>query len=350
MLKLFKKLLSIGPRILIVNVNWFGDVLFSTPAIRAIRMTYPDSTLVCLVPPRCADILKNNPYLNEVMVVHDRVSFYAWFEHLRIILQIRKYRFDTAIFFHRSKTKVWWTWAAGVRERAGYQAPGRTWLLTRACPKPAAPMHKIDYFLNLLKFLGISHDGRAPDFYPCVGARSELEELLKINGLTAHSPYAVMHVGGNWNLKRWPESHFVEWAKRMLKKYSWRIILCGTLKEETLANRIGSHFENKEVISFCGKTSIDTLALLLKNAQVVLSNDSGPIHLAASQGAKIVGLFGPTSPDLTGPVSRGLSAIQRKDVGCEIPCYYRSCDHRICMDWLTPEEVFENTVKLLEEK
>jgi ADP-heptose:LPS heptosyltransferase len=91
-------------------VNWIGDVLFSTPAIRAIRKKYPEAFIACLVPPRCAGLLKNNPYLNEVIEAEERIPPYSFFSHWRIISELRRRRFNTAIFFHRSKTKVFWAW------------------------------------------------------------------------------------------------------------------------------------------------------------------------------------------------------------------------------------------------
>ena len=335
-------------RILIINVNWLGDVLFSTPAIRAIRKKYPQAFIACLVPPRCSGLLKNNPYLNEVIEAEDRIPFYSFWRHIQVISMLKKRHFDTAILFHRSKTKALWALAAGIPERAGYAGLGREGFLTLSYPNPDGALHRTDYFLNLLHKLGIPEDGREPDFYPKKEAEHELVKLLETHGLKAGEPYAVVHAGGNWLLKRWPAGYFMKWAELFLERYPWKIILCGTGSEKAVADEISAHFKNGRVISFCGKTSLDALALLLKNSQMLLTNDSGPIHLAATQGARIVGLFGPTSPELTGPISRGKTLILKKDVGCEIPCYYRSCDLRVCMDWLKPEEVFEKTAKWLD--
>ena len=297
--------------------------------------------------PRCAGLLKNNPYLNEVIEAKDRVPLSSFLDHWKIVSELKKRSFDTAVFFHRSKTKMIWAWLAGIPERAGYAGLGREKLLTRVIPDPGDRLHRTDHFLKLLHELGISGDGRVPDFYPKKEAEAELKDLLSLHGITVGQPYAVVHAGGNWSLKRWPAVYFVKWAKLFLERYPWKIILCGTESEEALSREISSHFASEEVVSFCGKTSIDMLALLLKNARILLSNDSGPIHLAASQGTRLVGLFGPTSPELTGPVSKGSSLILSMDVGCEVPCYYRSCDYRICMDWLKPEEVFERTAEFL---
>ena len=133
-----------------------------------------------------------------------------------------------------------------------------------------------------------------------------------------------------------------------MKQRRGKVILCGSASEEKIAREIISRVSSPELVSLCGKTSLDTLALLLKTAQLLVSNDSGPIHLAASQGTRIVGLFGPTSAEQTGPVSDAPIKILQKDVGCRVPCYYRACDYRVCMDLLSPEEVFLETQKILE--
>lgn len=323
-----------GPRILIVNVNWMGDVLFSTPAIRALRKRFPEGYLACMVPPRCADLLANNPYLNEVIVYRGDDSLLSFFEGLRMARELRSRRFDTAIFFHRSKSKAWMARLAGIPERHAFS-------------QPRATRHRADIFLNMIQNLAIPLDGRTPDFFPKKEAEAECTALLKECGVENGAPYVVVHPGGNWDLKRWPARFFVEWIRLFLREHPWRILICGTKPEETLAREIQSHFSQGEVASVCGKTSVDVLAFLLKRARFLISNDSGPIHLAASQRTKILGLFGPTSPAETGPLSDGKVLILHKDVGCEIPCYFRSCNYRVCMDWITPEEVFKKTTELL---
>ncbi len=334
-------------RILIVNVNWLGDVLFSTAAIRALRKKYPDSFLACLVPPRCEGILRNNPYLNEVIVFKDRRHFWAPFDFLKTVFLLKRKRFDTALFFHRSKTKTVLAFLGGIPERIGYAAGSRDLFLTHVYPRPQDRLHRTELFLNLLHAAGVPSDGRSPDFFPSKEAPSELESLFKKHGFSQEAPYVVVHAGGNWDLKRWPAAYFVEWIKRMRRDFPYKIILCGAGREKRISEEIKSHFEEGSVVSFCGETSLDALALLLKGAQLLLSNDSGPIHLAASQKTRIVGVFGPTSADETGPLSQAPAVILRKDVGCEIPCYFRACNYRICMEWLKPEDVFEKTKELL---
>ncbi|MGH7197414.1 MAG: lipopolysaccharide heptosyltransferase II [Candidatus Omnitrophota bacterium] len=338
-----------GPNILIVNVNWLGDVLFSTPAIRALRKKFPEATLACLAPPRCAEVLRRNPHLNDVIICPDEDSVLSWPRLAATFFELRKKRFDTAIFFHRSKTKVFMAWLAGVPERIGYRVGSRIRFLTKSVPEPGTPLHRTDYFLRLLRDLGIPEEGRTPDFVPSKEAEAQAEALLADEGVAKRENYVVVHPGGNWDLKRWPVSHFVEWTRLFRKEFPHKVLVCGTPAETGLSAGIKSHFKDNGVVSLCGKTSLDVLAVLLRGAKLLLSNDSGPIHLAASQRTPIVGVFGPTSDEETGPLSEGGVRIVKKDVGCQIPCYFRACDTRVCMDWLTPEEVFKKTKELLGE-
>ncbi len=337
-----------GPRILVVNQNWIGDVLFSTPAIRAIRKHFPGSFLASLVPPRCKTLLMHNPYLNEVIVHEEPRSFGGIFRAAGLIRKLRASHFDTVIFLHRSRTKVFLAKAAGIPERIGYpDLSGNKRFLTRVVPFPDKPLHKTDLFLNLLKEMGVQPDGRAPDYFPGEEDQKDFERLCRDVGMEKGEPYVVVHPGGNWALKRWPTGLFAEWIRLFLREYGWRIFLCGTLSEMKISEEIVSSVGSGKVMSLCGKTSLGTLAILLKNAGLFLSNDSGPIHLAASQKTKTIGLFGPTSPELTGPLSDGRCGIIRKDVGCEVPCYFRSCHYRVCMEWIHPEDVLEKARNLL---
>jgi lipopolysaccharide heptosyltransferase II len=324
-----------GPRILIVNANWLGDVLFSTPALRALRKKFPEAHLACLAPARCAEVLRGNPHLDEVILCTDRDTVLSWPEFARVAWKLRKKRFDTVLFFHRSKTKALLARLAGIPERIGARS--------------ASGLHRTDETLGMLASLGIPDDGRAPEFIPSEEARSRSAALLAEAGMAGNDPFVVVHAGGNWDLKRWPAAHFTEWMRLFLEHFPHKVILCGTAAESALCDEIRRPFDVRRVVSLCGRTTLGELAAVLGRAELLLSNDSGPIHLAASQRTPLVGLFGPTSPERTGPVSEGAVRIIQKDVGCQVPCYFRSCDHRVCMEWLSPREVFERTKELLGE-
>ncbi len=331
-------------RILIVQQNWLGDALFATPAVRAVRRRYKDAHIACLGPERVKTVWTRNPHVNEVIVYDDRAPVFSpsfW----KTVLELRKKNFDAAIFFHGSATKARLVRWAGIRERWGY---GEHAPLTRRAPYPETKPHKVDYFLGLVDALGMPPDGRLMEFHPSDAAPGELKELFESRGLSMDEPYAVVHAGGNWDMKRWPSDYFSQWVYLFLRGGHGKVILCGTDSEQRTALEIARRFSPSEVISLCGKTSLDALALMLKNARLLLSNDSGPIHLAASQGTPIVGVYGPTSAAETGPVTAGPLKIVAKNVGCRVPCYYRSCNYRVCLDLVLPQEVWQESRKILE--
>ncbi len=334
-------------RILIVNQNWMGDVLFSTPAIRALRKNFPQSFISCLVPERAADVLRHNPHLNEVLTYDERASLISFFKPARLWRLIVARRFDTVLFFHRSRSKAFIAMLAGIPERIGFASPGRRRFLTQPVPKPAQGLHKTDVFLNLVQAAGVRPAGREPDFEVTAEEKRSLDKKLMNEGLAPSEAFAVLHAGGNWFLKRWPIEYFVRWTGAFLKETGWKVVVCGTASEEKLAQDILAQYPGGKVVSLCGKTTLGELGALMIRAKFLISNDSGPIHVAASQGTKILGLYGPTSEVLTGPISTSKVKILRKEVGCEVPCYFKDCNHRVCMELLSPEEVCVHTRELI---
>ncbi len=335
-------------RILILNQNWLGDVLFSTPAIRAIRKSYPNAHIACLAPKRAADALSHNPHLNEVLVYNERSMLVTLFEPFRVFWAMRSRRFDAIFFFHRSRSKAFLAMLAGIPERIGFTRGGRGWLLTRAVPVPEGPLHKIDLFLKLLEGSGIPSAGRWPEMEVKQEEEESLAKLLAKEGILADRDYAVLHVGGNWDLKRWPLEYFIRWTHLFLERNpEWKVVLCGSAGEKKLVQKMLDAFPKGNIVSLCGRTTLGQLAALMKRARLVLSNDSGPIHVAATQRTRTLGIFGPTSPVETGPVSEGPLSLLWKDVGCRVPCYFRSCKGRVCMELVTPEEAFEKAQELL---
>lgn len=339
-------------RTLIVNANWIGDVLFSTASIRAIRKNAPLDYLACLVPRRCEPLLRGNPHLDEVLVADDRDHLLSLGSSWGVWQVLKKRKFDRVFFFHRSATKKFLAFCAGIPDRVGFvSGRGKDDLLTQVFQPPPPKTHRVDHFLSLLETQGIAPDGRTPDFFPSEKASGELKKLLTAEGLKEGHPYAVIHPGGNWDLKRWPPSHFAFFARLFLNAYpECSLILCGTDPEKRLIETILRETASSRAVSLCGKTSLDVLALLLKGARFILSNDSGPIHLAASQKVPIVGIYGPTAASITGPVSKAPLLILSQDVGCQVPCYFRTCDGHQCMAWQTPEAVFQKVQAWLTEQ
>ncbi len=152
------------PRFLVVGVNWLGDTLFMTPAIRAIHRALPGAFIACLVPPRCRELLASNPHLNVVLEFDERGADRGLAGMRRLITTLRPYHFTDALLFHRSFTRTLCVALAGVPRRVGYATWKRAWLLTTAVPMPPKDtVHKVTYFLNLTTAAGIPSDGTAYD-------------------------------------------------------------------------------------------------------------------------------------------------------------------------------------------
>ncbi|MBL7085215.1 MAG: lipopolysaccharide heptosyltransferase II [Candidatus Omnitrophica bacterium] len=325
-------------RILIVNVNWRGDVLFSTPFIRAVREKYPDSFIACVVVPRCVSIMENNPRLNEVIIFDEEAKHKGPLGKLRFINSLRSKHFDVAFLLHRSFTRTLICYLAGIPERIGYYTKKRAMLLTKNIAQPIEQLHKVEYFLNIAKACDIKTENKDYEFFLSQKDKAYIDSLFKENGLKESDFLVVINPGGNWDLKRWPKENFAQAADKLIKDYKAKVIITGAKSDANLARDIAALMKESPVI-FCGRTSLRQLAALMAKVNLVVSNDSGPMHIAVSQGTKVISLFGPTSAKITGAYGKGNYLIIQKDVGCKVPCYKLDCDDNRCMKAITVEDV-----------
>lgn len=327
-------------RILIVNVNWRGDVLFSTPFIRAIREKYPDSFIASLVVPRCGPVLENNPHLDEIIIFDDRGRHKGLLGRLNLIRLLRSKHFDTAFLLHRSLTRTLICWLAAIPERVGYYTRKRALFLTKKIMPANERLHKVEYFLNIACAFDIVTGNKDYEFHPSLEDRDYINKLFEDYGLRENDFLVVINPGGNWDLKRWPEENFARLCDRLIEKYKAKIIITGSERDFGLAEDITKQMKGQTII-FCGKTSLGELAALMAKVDLVISGDSGPMHIAVSQGTKTIALFGPTSQKVTGPFGRGDYTVIQKDVGCDTPCYQLDCNDNRCMKAITVEDVLK---------
>lgn len=324
-----------------VNVNWVGDVLFSTPFLQALRTNFPDAFISCLVVPRCREVLEGNPFLDELILYEEEGKHHSLLGKIRLVQLLRKEGFDEAYLLHRSFTRRLLMVLAGIPERIGYAIKRKGLFLTRKVPSPSSENHKVDYFLGLLP-PGSRVENR--NYTLQVGKEEEesVERLLQQRGIKSSESFAVLCPGGNWDQKRWPAERFAALGDALIQRYSLKVVVTGEKKDLPLGREIASRMQ-KEAILLCGETTLKQLAALLKRALFVVSNDTGPMHVAQSQGTKVVALFGPTHPGLTGPSGTIPKKILRQIVGCndDPPCYYVNCPDTICMKAIRVEDVLD---------
>lgn len=327
-------------KILIVNVNWVGDVLFSTPFIRAVREHYPGSYIACLLHPRCIDILEGNPRLDEIIIYDEDLSHKSLLGKLKLINILRKKKFDTAFILHKSFTKALITMLAGIRERIGYPTKNRGILLTKVIEEPADNPHKVEHFLNLARAVGINSSNRAYEFFIKDSDRNYIRAFLQKNGVIDPDFLVAICPGGNWDPKRWPKENFARLSDILIERFGAKVVISGAKKDIKLAEAIKALMKGK-AITACGETTLKQLGALLEMADLVIANDTGPMHIASAMKTKLIALFGPTSPDITGPYGGGDCRVIFKNFSCEAPCYDVACNDNRCMAEIAVEDVLK---------
>lgn len=326
-------------RILIVNVNWLGDTLFVTPFIRAVRENYKDAYIAVLTHPRCCAILEGNPHIDETILYDEKKEHKSIFRKFSIIAHLRSKKFDAAFILRESLSRTMILFLSGIPQRIGYETKRANFLLTRKIKLRKRPMHKVEHFLNIAKAMGIEVRSRDYEFTISRDDMQRAQKLLEEHGVKGEK-FIAFNPGGNWDLKRWPYENFAHLGDEIQKRFHVKVVLTGAEKDVGLTQKISELMGHKPII-VCGKTDLKTLGALFHIAACVVSNDSGPMHIAVAARTKVIALFGPTSPALTGPYGSGVYKVLHKDIGCKIPCYKLECSDNRCMKAIKVEEVVE---------
>jgi len=336
-------------RILIFNVNWIGDVLFSTAAIRNIRRNYPDSFIACVIPSRCYPVLKGNPHLDEVIIFDEKDRHKGLMARLNFVTLLRSKKFNTVFLLHRSFSRALICRLAGIDERIGHHTPKRAFLLSKSIPVPKKDsLHRIDYYLDVVEKAGLRVEDRYLEFFFSEDDKKIVEQFLLKQGIAQDDLIIALNPGGNWLPKRWPQEHWAALADKLIGQLQAKVVFTGSISDIQLVKQITSLMAHKPVVA-SGVFNIKQLAALSKQAKVFITADTGPLHIANAVGARIVAIFGPTSPLITGPYPATNAIILQEDVGCAIPCYEVRCNDNRCMKAVTPDHVLE-AVKSIKNK
>lgn len=333
-----KKILK-NKRILVFNVNWLGDVLFSTCALKALRRAYPEAFIACIVHPRTLEVLQDNPSIDEIIIFDERKKDRHLLSKFRFVSHLRRRNFDTAYLFHRSFTRSMLLALAKIPHRIGYKAKKRTGLLlTKKIALPKEKLHRAEYFLDILRQCGIVVDVREYEFFVDNSSRKRIAEMLEEERLKKSDFLVCLNPGGNWLLKRWFPERFAQVADRLIEEFNAKIIITGSSKDLSLAKEIASQMNRQPIIT-CGSTNLKELGAIIERSKLFISADSGPMHIAVALRVPTIALFGPTSPEITGPRGRGKIKLIHKDVGCPVPCYNVKCKDNRCMKAISVQEV-----------
>ena len=371
-------------KILVRGVNWIGDAVMTLPALRALRKTYPESKISLLVKPAVAAIFEKDPSIDEIILYEER--FQSPFGKFVLSQRLRKKHFSRAILFQNAFDAALISLLAGIPHRVGYSRDGRGFLLTRPIPfnDDDRKIHHIDYYLNLLRALGIRAENTQPWIHLSLEERLDARNAL--SGLKR--PILGINPGAAYgSAKKWLPERFAEVAYWFIKDTGGSVIIFGGKGEEgvsqeiekmvecrkskpawtlrrqsggkkegeglhdtTLTSRISSirsEDVNSSLLNLAAKTSLRELVSVISECEVFLSNDSGPMHVAYAVGTPLVALFGSTDPGLTGPAGED-SVVIHHPPSCS-PCFERTCREKDlrCMYAITSDEVFLAIKKML---
>jgi heptosyltransferase-2 len=202
-------------------------------------------------------------------------------------------------------------------------------------------MHRVDYYLNLIAKAGLRVEDRFCEFYFQEEDASFAGRFLARQGVKEGDFLVGINAGGNWEPKRWPKERWAALADFLIRELKAKVMITGGPEDKQLAEEIRALMSEKPLIA-SGALNLKQFAALCPRLDLFISADTGPLHIAGAAGAKqVIALFGPTSPDITGPVPLRNTVILRKDSGCKIPCYAADCRDNRCMKAITPEDVIE---------
>jgi heptosyltransferase-2 len=327
--------------ILVVNVNWLGDVIFSRPVFRALREQYPHAKISCMALPRVKEILTAIPEIDEIIVYdEDGRHRFPWMK-LALILELAKKQFDVAFLLHGSLTRALLVFLAGIPQRVGYDTKNRGRFLTHPIAHQKDEQHRSDYYLRVVESYGVKVHNRICNLDVPKESDDKVGKLLQAHNFQPGCFTIGVNLGGNWDLKRWKRQSFHQLLKELMKDPQVQIVISGGSDDRALVEDVTQGLP-RQPLNLAGKTSLSELMGLLKYVQVFISADSGPMHLASGVGTAVIGLFGPTRPEITGPRGSGNVFILQHDVGCnQKPCYYLQCPDNICMQSIGVHDVLK---------
>jgi len=357
---LFKKLSSPPPkgeikRILLIQPSRIGDIIFSLPTLSALRRTFPRARITWLVDDRCQDLVEGHPDLDEVLVV----PFKAIEEALkkrdwkgvgqtfsRLKRELRSRSFDLSIDLHGLAKSALLVWMAGARFRIGSaNTTGMkecSGFFSREIPPRPQDRHTVERNLSVIDFLGGATREAQFQLTISEAARSQVQEILVSAGRREQERLVVIHSGAGWLSRRWPADRFAELINTLGLTPGLQLAVIGGAAGGSPESRLFEQLFSMirvPVINLVNRLSLKQLIALLKETDLFIGNEAGPLHLAAALDRPVVAIIGPTRPELTGPFGPK-ALIIRKPVSCS-PCRERNCSELTCMKAIEVTDVLE---------
>jgi heptosyltransferase-2 len=341
-------------RLLIRGLNWIGDAVMSVPTLWKIRAAAPSARITVYAPDWCADIYRICPAVDSVVRPPPKRGAFGFRSEWQAAKRLRSERFEAAIVLPNSFHSALTISMAGIPHRFGYRTDGRGMLLTFCIPPDKSEIrHTVLYYQPLLEALGVPWEKGSERFDLDLSAEtlSETEEVFIRRGVDLERELIGISPGAAWGpSKRWPAEHFAAAVAALCPDDNRQAVFFGSPADRELIDRITSSISTRAVSLAGAFDKLRHLIAAVRRCRLLITNDSGPMHIAAALGVPLVAIFGPTDERISGPwtTGRGKSTILR-DPACR-PCYNPRCDGdgRPCLARIAPEQVVESAEKLLE--
>lgn len=340
--------------ILIVKLSAIGDVIHTLPSLAALRKHYPDAHITWVIEEAASDLITDHPHLDCVLVSRRK----GWIGDLQggrissavkeiktFLSALRARPYDLVIDFHGLFKSAVIVLLSGGKRKLGYDSLQELSGLSynEKIPEDMGK-HAVDRYLDFARHLGAHPD--TPEFIIPIQEENEsrVKTFLRGNRIGRNDPFVAVSPQALWETKLWSDQKFAQLSERIIQELNIPVVFTGGAPGEIEGIQ---SFMTPPSVNLAGQTTLRDLACLFRAASLLITTDSGPMHLAAAMGTPVVALFGPTDPARTGPYANGHSVI-RMDLPCS-PCFFKTCETRLCMQGITVEGVFQAVRKKLGE-
>ncbi len=330
--------------ILVRSVNRVGDTLFMLPSIKALKTAFPVARITVLSKPIPSELFKNNKEVDGVILFEDKGRHKGITGRLRLIRELRREKFDLAVIYHNCFDAALVPFLAGIPERIGYVKEGRKPLLTRSLPFPDGSIHMVEHFLRVLSLIGINAPFKNPELVLSGDELAKARSLFEGNGL--RKPVIGLVPGSVAPTRRWFPERFAEAADRLVERTGGSIVILGGPGDRAISGQISSLMKSAPV-DLTGKLGLRELMAVFTICDLVISNDTGPMHLAAVLGRPVVTFIDVADIRKTRPLGDKVRVISKRPP-CA-PCIKEECPQGTleCLKAVTVEEVYNAALEML---
>jgi len=327
--------------ILVIDLLYMGDLIFATPFFRQLRKNYPDSKIDIIVNSNFYDLIEDNPYFDKVIAYDKNWSIKDSYNFAK---RIKKNNYDLGINIHGNWRTILLMYLISPDYNIGYGGDGKSIFLDKTI-ETTDDLHMVEVYLQFLEKMGLKRYENSKlelrvNEEAKISVQKFLDKKYKEKNLAKDKSLIALNTGGTWPTKRWPEFKFAKLADKIIENGN-EVIFVGGPSDKKRVEYIISMMEKDRVINATGKTNIKELAALVKKCDLVISNDSGPVHVAAAVGTKTITIFGPSDENKYKPYGE-IHEIVKTEIDCR-PCGEHECPlgHHNCMEKIEITDIME---------